>query len=301
MHSTRFAIRDENNRLDAASDHQRIIANLSTYEFPWLITRALEFALFRTYAVPSISALLAQTRQFTRHGQRRYDDTALIIAEISEYGYDSERGRAALRRMNRLHGRFEISNDDYLYVLSTFIFEPHRWVERFGWRTFTKNEQDAGFIFWCEVGARMNIKHIPATIAAYEQFNIDYEREHFRFSQSNAVIGEATVQIFLNWYPAPTRPFVREAIYALMDDNLRAAFGFSKASRHLTRLIENGLSLRGWAIRHLFPPRQAPYRVTEAPNRSYPFGYHIERLGPPDMPQDRAIRGDEEKISNIEN
>ena len=289
MHNNRTAIRDLNNRLDAVTEHQRIIANLSMYEFPWLITRALEFALFRTYAVPSISQLLADTGQFTRYGQRRYDDTSLIIAEISENGYDSERGRAALRRMNRLHGRFDISNDDYLYVLSTFIFEPHRWVERFGWRTFTKNEQDAGFIFWCEVGKRMNIQHIPATIADYEAFNRAYEREHFRYSGSNAVIGEATVQIFINWYPAPTRPFVREAIYALMDDPLREAFGFPKASTALTGLLANGLKLRGRMIRHLFPPRTMPYRVSQSPNRTYPFGYEIERLGPPDMPPDRVV------------
>jgi len=289
MHNNRTAIRDLNNRLDAVTEHQRIIANLSMYEFPWLITRALEFALFRTYAVPSISQLLADTGQFTRYGQRRYDDTSLIIAEISENGYDSERGRAALRRMNRLHGRFDISNDDYLYVLSTFIFEPHRWVERFGWRTFTKNEQDAGFIFWCEVGKRMNIQHIPATIAEYDAFNRAYEREHFRYSASNAVIGEATVQIFTNWYPAPTRPFVREAIYALMDDPLREAFGFPKASSALIGLVANGLKLRGRMICHLFPPRTTPHRVSQSPNRTYPAGYEIERLGPPDVLPDRVV------------
>ena len=52
------------------------------------------------------------------------------MAEISKWGYDSERGREALRKMNRAHSRFDISNDDYLYVLSTFIYEPIRWMER---------------------------------------------------------------------------------------------------------------------------------------------------------------------------
>jgi hypothetical protein len=77
---------------------------MTAYEFPFDITRALEFALYRTFAVPRISALLDQTGEFTRHTQKRYDDTDLILSTIYEYGYDSDQGRAALRRMNRLHG-----------------------------------------------------------------------------------------------------------------------------------------------------------------------------------------------------
>ena len=33
-------------------------------EFPWLWRKALELALFRTYSIPSISRLLAATREF---------------------------------------------------------------------------------------------------------------------------------------------------------------------------------------------------------------------------------------------
>jgi hypothetical protein len=106
----------------------------------------LEFALFRTYAVPSISGLLAKTGEFERGPRKRYDDTELILAEILENGLDSARGRAALARMNAMHGRFGIANEDTLYVLSTFLFEPVRWLERFGWRPMTVHEQQACLI-----------------------------------------------------------------------------------------------------------------------------------------------------------
>ena len=36
--------------------------------------------------------------------------------------------------MNRMHGRYAISNDDYLYVLSTFVLVPIRWNHAYGWR-----------------------------------------------------------------------------------------------------------------------------------------------------------------------
>jgi hypothetical protein len=44
--------------LDAVKDCREIALLLSSLEFSWDIERALEFALFRTYAVPSISGLL---------------------------------------------------------------------------------------------------------------------------------------------------------------------------------------------------------------------------------------------------
>src|SRR5687768_15301280 len=106
--------------LDPQRDHQRFSYLILVYEFPWDTTRSLEFALYRTYAVPSISGLLDMTGEFAARARKRYDDTDLLISEIFEHGYDSERGRAAIRRMNQMHGRFPISNEDMLYVLSTF-------------------------------------------------------------------------------------------------------------------------------------------------------------------------------------
>src|SRR3954454_12803818 len=110
-------------RLDAVADHQRIVYLSCCYEFPFDTTRALEFALFRTFCVPSISALLDRTGEFGARAQKRYDDTDLIVSELMEWGYDSGRGTRALRRMNQLHGRFVIANEDFQYVLSTFVFE----------------------------------------------------------------------------------------------------------------------------------------------------------------------------------
>src|SRR4051794_4723936 len=107
-------ILDEILTLDPVKDHHKIMFYDLCYEFPFDIARALEFALFRTYAVPSISGLLDRTGEFNSHAQKRYDDTDLILNEIAENGYDSERGRAAIRRMNQMHGRFGISNDDFL-------------------------------------------------------------------------------------------------------------------------------------------------------------------------------------------
>src|SRR5919205_2399953 len=148
--------------LDPIKDHQRIVFLSTCCEFPFDTTRALEFALFRSFCVPSISALLDRTGEFRERAQKRYDDTDLIVSELMERGYDSERGRRALRRMNQLHGRFAIANEDFLYVLSTFIYEPIRWNARFGWRPMIEIEKLGMFHFWRAVGECMGIQGLPS-------------------------------------------------------------------------------------------------------------------------------------------
>jgi hypothetical protein len=280
--SSRSSILEQILALDPERDHQRIVFLSTCYEFAFDTTRSLEFALYRTYCVPSISGLLDRTGEFRLRAQKRYDDTDLIVSELMEWGYDSDRGLAALRRMNQIHHRFSISNEDYLYVLSTFVFEPIRWNAKFGWRPMSEAERLGMFYFWREVGRRMFIMDLPERYEELERYNVEYELDHFRFADSNHRIGAATRDLFLSWFPAPLRPMARPAIYALMDDALIEAFGFPRPSRAMRRLVEGALRMRARALR-LMPARRRPRLRTEIVHPSYPDGYRIENLGPTDV------------------
>lgn len=275
----RFDVYHEIQKLDPEHDCQRIVYLVGAYEFPFTIQRSLEFALFRTFAIPSIAKLLVETGQFASHGQKRYDDTALLVAEFSEYGYESERGLAAIRRMNQMHHRFSISNDDYLYVLSTFILEPIRWNKALAWRRATEKENQANYYFWREIGRRMGIKNIPPSLEAFDQFNRDYERQHFVNNPHSEAVARDTVRVFTDWFPAFLRPAVRWSIYALLDDPLRETFGFPKAPRWLTWTLFKLMCVRAGLMR-LLPPRRTPFSLTRHRNRSYPTGYTLDQLGP---------------------
>ena len=82
-------------QLDPARDYHEIYRILAAHEFPWDMNQSLSFALYRTYAVPSIGRLLYETSEFTQRTQKRYDDTALILDAILEHGLASPDGRAA--------------------------------------------------------------------------------------------------------------------------------------------------------------------------------------------------------------
>ncbi len=266
-------------QLDPQQDCQEIVFLLTYHVFPWDIERALEFALFRTYAIPAISSLLAKTGEFIKRPRKRYDDTELIMSEIVEHGDDSDRGQRALRRMNQMHGRFPISNEDFLYVLSTFIYEPIRWLDRYGWRSLTRNEQLACFYFYREIGLRMNIRDIPEDFDQFEQFNRNYEQNNFVLASSNRIIAKVTVNLFLSFYlPRLLWSLGRPLIYAALDDPLMAALSLPCPPTFLRKMVTGTLRLRGKLV-GFFPERLKPLLGTNRKRASYPEGYKIEELG----------------------
>ncbi|BCY07137.1 oxygenase MpaB family protein [Actinoplanes sp. L3-i22] len=282
MSRRRYELRDRIAGLDPERDHLEIYQLSAGREFPWDYTRALELALFRTYCVPSISALLAATGEFRDRPQKRYDDTALLMAEIAAHGYDSPRGREALRVVNRAHGRFTISDDDMRYVLSTFVFEPIAWLDRFGWRPPHEHERLAAFHYYREVGKRMGIPGIPAGYAAFARFKQDYEDRHFVFSATNQRVGEYTVGLFAAWFPAFLRPAVRLAVRGMLDEPMLRAFGFPAAPRWVGAAGELGLRVRALTLRWFGRPRRTSVLGVSSKNRTYPgypAGYRPADLG----------------------
>jgi hypothetical protein len=272
----------ERSQLDAEArrDCQAIARELGTRIFPWDTTRALELALFRTFASPRIGALLDRTGEFRERAQKRYDDTDLIVSEIVEHGYDSERGQRAIARMNALHARFKIPNEDFRYVLSTFVFEPLRWNARWGWRRMTERERLGWFWFWRGVGERMNITGVPTSLAAFEAQSVDYERDRFRYTVANARVAASTREMFAAWFPQALRPLVRLSIRGLLDETLLRAFGLEPAPRFVGRAADLALRTRARLLRVL-PKRRQPKLRTRLARRDYPDGYRIESLGPP--------------------
>lgn len=300
----RRTILDRIQQMNPDTDDQEIIRLMFLYEFPWDATKSLEFALFRTYAVPSIGALLSATGEFEYRAQKRYDDTDLLISKWVEHGYDSDVGRQAIRRMNQIHHHFSISNGDYLYVLSAFMLEPIRWMRQFAWRPMSAVEERAYYVFWREVGRRMNIQEIPESLDAVEVYNIKYEREHFQRNEASCQVGTATRDLFLGWYlPRMLWPLGARAVYALMDDPLLDAFGFPKPTKMFRSIIGGLLRTRARLIRW-FPERRAAKHIPNRGSRTYPNGYEIELLGsPPPLGLDQAylqknrLVDDDERLS----
>jgi hypothetical protein len=271
---------DEIRTLDPEQDCRRIVFLDSFYEFPFDTARALELAFFKTFAVPSIASLLDSTGEFRQRGQKRYDDTDLLLSAFSEDGWDGPLGKRALRRMNQIHGRFEIANQDYLYVLSAMVLEPLRWNERFGWRRMIEAERLAQFHFWGEIGRRMAIRDLPDSLDELERLNLEAERTRFAPTEAGRRVARSQLNVFLDWFPWLPKRLGARAISALLEERVVHVLGLPRATAAERRAAELALRLRARALRPL-PPRRRPRLRTTMRRRSYPAGYAIEELGPP--------------------
>ncbi len=268
--------------LDPVKDHCRIVHLLTGYEFPWDVVRALEVALMRTFCSPSISHLLHRTGEFRKRGQKRYDDTALLVAEFMQNGYDTERGRRAIEHTNKIHGFYNIANEDFLFVLSTFIFLPIHWIDAYGWRKTMENERQAIYYFFSEVGKRMNIKNIPGSLKDFEKFIAEYESKNFVFEETNRDTGNATVNIVKGWMPFFAKPFVLPVMKCLLDESMLKALGYTLPPVPLKVSVNAAMKLRALGLKKITFKKYPSFVTTES-NRTYPKGYEIEHLGPENL------------------
>src|SRR5262249_14134714 len=163
----------------------------------------------------------------------------------------------------------------------TMVFEPIRWNARYGWRPLLELERLATFHFWREVGRRMGIRDLPGTYEDFERFNVEFERERFAYTHAGQRVAAPTRDMFLDWFPGLPRRVGRPLVHALLDATLLDALGFPQPPRSLRRAAEAALRARSRVVGAL-PARRAPRYRTRERHRSYPGGYELEKLGPPD-------------------
>lgn len=271
--------RDLNNSLDPETDYVEIYRNVALHEFPWDFNQSLSFALFRTYAVPSVGRLLDDTGAFTGSVQKRYDDTALLLEAPLMHGFESPQGRAGVRRVNQMHAMYDISNDDFRYVLATFIVVPKRWLDDHGWRPLSAVELRASVVYYRELGRRMAIKDLPQTYAEFADLMDAYEAEHFAFDAGARRVADATLDLLTSFYPKPAAGLVNLFSRALMDDPLLEAFDYSPASPRVRRLSAGALQARAALLRRLPPRRKARTAIDTPRIRSYATLPDLSSLG----------------------
>lgn len=279
--------RDHIAGLDPETEYAEIARVLSAHEFPWDMVQALSFALFRTYAVPSIGNLLHDTGEFTGRVQKRYDDTGLLLEQVLEHGLGSMQGRGAVRRINQMHGHYPISNDDFRYVLSTFVVVPVRWIEAHGYRPLTDHEITAQVNYYRDLGKHMAIRDFPDDYAGFARLLDAYEAEHFAYSAKARKVADATLELMTTLPPNDKAPAaaVKRFSFALMDDPLLDAFDYPRPKAWERWLATRGLRLRAWLIGRM-PARRDPRYVRDMGYyRTYPKGFEVGELGTfPDGP-----------------
>ncbi|GAA3771025.1 oxygenase MpaB family protein [Plantactinospora mayteni] len=275
----RFDRLREIRELDPVRDCHQIYRTTALWEFPFDVRMGLLLAFWRTFAVPSIAELLAATGETTTRTERRADDTGILMYTLIEYGLDHPLGRAATRRLNQLHRRYAIDNDDYLYVLGTFVFVGTRWIDRYGWRALCCHERAAIYHFYAELGRRLRITGIPPDLESYAHWYDAFEAERFAASPAARQLITATKRLLAD-LPKPLVPVGERVADALLDPPLRAAVGVTPPPWWARALLSGGLAGRAGYLRHGAAPRRQQYLDGGLRAKTYPDGYNVATVGP---------------------
>lgn len=264
--------------LDPVTDHEEIYRTVAQYEFGWETLLGLNLAFYRTFGIPAIAELLHSTGEMTERTRKRADDTGLLMYEMITNGLESDRGRAAVKRLNQIHRRFDIAAGDYRYVLATFVVVPTRWIDQTGWRRTCCHERAATAEFYRRLGALMHVVDVPADYAGFEELLDAYEAEHFAHTAAAESLMAATRGLFAGRLPDRLKGLAGPVADTLLTPPLRAAVGAPAPALPIRMLVGGLVRLRA-AAEAWKTPRTEPY-LTLGTAPSYPDGYRVEELGP---------------------
>ncbi|MGW2288721.1 oxygenase MpaB family protein [Streptomyces phaeochromogenes] len=277
--------------LDPEKDCERIFRLIALYEFPLEYGIGIELAQISDFAVPSIGNLLAATGEFTERGQKRNDDTSILLSEVFAGGVGTDRGRAAVRQINRAHKSYDISNDDFRYVLATFAVPPVRFIEKYGWRALTDHERTAIHFFFRRLGNHMAIRDIPDSYEELAAFMDDYEAEHFAYSEGGHRVALANRdRMAADLLPGIPINLARQVVDALVPEHVRRPLGLPRPSHTAQFAVDMILKARKAVVHHL-PASTEPASLAVFAERSYPNGYKIEEVGPVNHPMTGSTSG----------
>lgn len=265
--------------MDPRTQWAEIYGIVTGHEFPWDSQHASEIALVHTFAVPEIAELLARTGEFTQRAEKRFDDTAIVLVEAGNYIGGQTDDPTAIRRLNRMHGSYDIPNDQYLYVLATFPVLARRWIDRYGYRPLTEAEVESMTRYWQRFGELMGLTDIPEDYAAFADYFDTYERERFGYSPGGRAISDATLDLVESWYAAPLRPWVRWVGLSMLAPHLRRALRYDDPPAIVSAGVEIALQMRRRILRWMPARRDFVTPLERLPLRTYPGGYDIAKVG----------------------
>ncbi|KAI1393037.1 uncharacterized protein F4822DRAFT_426232 [Hypoxylon trugodes] len=253
---------------------QKIIMFLAKWEMPLFHFLSLEFGLFKTYGVESVSRLLLATGNLTDpvRSLKRFEDTTALIGEFLNNPPTTDRASQGIARMNFLHSKYvkegTISNSDLLYTLSVFVTEPPRFARLYEWRPMNDMEYCAYGVFWKSVGDAMGIEYkgflaraesgwrdgteFADDIAAWAQA---YEVVAMKPSKVCAKPARALIPMMTYWVPWFAKPFATDIVISLIGGRVREAFMLSEPDIATIMITYTLLTLRRFALRYLMLPR----------------------------------------------
>ena len=208
-------------------------------------------AINRVAQSANLSNMFRSTKEAETNAVMRFFDTYALYANVLEWGVDSYRGRKALDRMNEIHGRYYIPNDEMKFVLVQGAFTWLDGMDRIGHRRISDVERRGLVASWSRMGVGMHIQDLSenyeemyafyrAICVATADFK-PYKRETFETIVNASVQGQ----------PRGVADGILLASRVAMDETYLSAVGYADPSKEQKAAIRAYFFAVGSAIEGL--------------------------------------------------
>jgi hypothetical protein len=190
--------------------------------------RVLELLAINRIAVSTPAALfIRSTREAENRSIARFHDTYALFANFFEWGEDSKRGRAAIAKINQIHGRYSIPHVDMKFILLQAAFTWLDGAERIAHRALLEVERRGFFHAYVRLGRAMRIDELDDDFDGMYGWYSEYNRAH----ASHSPLKTETFETIVGNSLADSKvPELQAAMFfaarVAMDDAYRAALGY---------------------------------------------------------------------------
>lgn len=279
MHPERTRRKQEQLALAQGGDWEAVYRNTVLWEFPGEFRLGFQVSFLAPFAVPSLARELVRTGSIVTDPTKRAYHTAIIMYELISLGLDSERGRSLIRHMNRAHRGLPSSTAEMTFVLDALTTLPIRFAEEYGWRPVLDAEREASAHFYRRLGRLLGVVPGPAPTwnAAAERFD-RYALEHTVPSPEGQALGQATLQVIRQRFPAPARPLAGLFVGTLVPEPARTALALPHPPKMVHAATKAAVHLRARVVSRS-PAHTAPAFVIGQPaGVIYPTGYSLSDI-----------------------
>jgi hypothetical protein len=267
--------------MDAVKDQAEIFEQLFRHEFPVEFLLSAEIAQLHSFTFPNGTRLLHATGEFEKNSLKRLDDTRAILHELGKDGFYSSTAEVAAEHLNKIHGHYNIPNDEFLHTLSTFIYDLWDFINRFGWRKLTPTEEQVIYLAYRRMGELMKIQDIPQSFEAFRAWKQNYEQENQAFTETNHQVAEGLMKGIKEMIPPILGPFALPFVLSLKDERFAHLLGYSYPNIVVRSFFRSVM----W-VRKQFNRMFTIWDVLDFEQllfthyKSYPNGFNPLKLGP---------------------
>jgi hypothetical protein len=270
-----YRLRTRMLELDPIGQAQQL-ARLFHKDFQRALLAQVVSGYLMTIAPPRMTRILIRTGELEHRARKRLADQVLIHHEMLTNGFAPGRGRDALRRMNEMHRKYDITAEDFAAVSVCTTLGQIESAQTYGWREVTDHEITGVIEFERVQALHMNIHDIPTTVPEMVAFRDDYFDRQVSYAPQNRRLAESAIAVLGELLPEHDSAATERILLSVVDPRVVAALGYDYPEEGYRAKVVRAARAHAAADA---TEKGAGGALMELIARIYPDGYEIARLG----------------------